>query len=276
MALTGFTEGNLPFSYLGLPITASKLSKVECRTLVEKITARIKTWASRHISYAGRLVLVNSVLFGIFNFWAQVFILPEAVIDQVTKLCRNFLWGGEGDYKRVPYVAWEYVCLPRKKGGLGVKNLDLWNAASIAKLVWAISMKKDILWVRWVHERYIKGRDWWGYTHKGDSSWYWKKLNKIKVKFRDYPKAIYKVKEGYIWLQTNKPSHSRFRASWKRLSLPRHNFTAWLFRHQRLPVLQRLGRFSPQLSIVCRWCQQSTELHDHLFFSCQKAMEGNP
>ena len=90
-ALTGFTEGNLPFSYLGLPITASKLSKVECRTLVEKITARIRTWASRHISYAGRLVLVNSVLFGIFNFWAQVFMLPRAVIDQVTRLCRNFL-----------------------------------------------------------------------------------------------------------------------------------------------------------------------------------------
>ena len=91
MALIGFTEGKLPFTYLGLPITASKLSKVECMTLVEKITAKITTWTSRHISYAGRLVLVNSILFGIFNFWAQVFMLPQAVIDKVTKLYRNFL-----------------------------------------------------------------------------------------------------------------------------------------------------------------------------------------
>ena len=76
MELTGFIEGKRPFTYLGLPITASKLSKVECKTLVEKITTRITTWASRHISYAGRPVLVNSVLFGIFNFWVQVFMLP--------------------------------------------------------------------------------------------------------------------------------------------------------------------------------------------------------
>ena len=70
MALTRFTEGKLSFTYLGLPVTVSKLSKVECKTLVEKITTRITTWASRHISYVGRLVLVNSVLFAIFNFWA--------------------------------------------------------------------------------------------------------------------------------------------------------------------------------------------------------------
>ena len=98
--------------------------------------------------------------------------LPQAVIDKVNKLCRNFLWGGEGEYRREPYVSWDAVCLPRKKGGLGIKNLDKWNVASIAKLVWAISLKKDILWVRWVHGRYIKGRDWWGCTPKGDTSWY--------------------------------------------------------------------------------------------------------
>ena len=124
MELIGFSEGHLPITYLGLPITASKLSKVECKTLVEKITSRITTWASRHISYAGRLVLVNSVLFEIFNFWAQVFLLPQAVIDKVTKLCRNFLWGSEGEYRKAPYVAWDLVCLPKKKGGLGIKNLD--------------------------------------------------------------------------------------------------------------------------------------------------------
>ena len=64
-------------------------------------------------------------------------------------------------------------------------------------MIWAIAKKKDSLWVKWVHGRYIKGRDWWEYTPKGDSSWYWKKLNKAKDKFRGYPKDNYKVKEGY-------------------------------------------------------------------------------
>jgi len=49
--ITGFTEGHLPFRYLGLPITASKLSKGESKTLVEKITTQILVWTSRHIPY---------------------------------------------------------------------------------------------------------------------------------------------------------------------------------------------------------------------------------
>ena len=93
MKITRFTKGQLPFRYLGMPKTASRLTKGECSMLIEKITAKIHVWASRHISYVGRLVLVNTVLFGMFNFWAQVFILPEEVVNQVIKLCRNFLWG---------------------------------------------------------------------------------------------------------------------------------------------------------------------------------------
>ena len=118
LEITGFTEGHLPFRYLGLPIIASRLSKGECRLLVEKITAKILIWGSRHISYAGRVILINSVLFGMYNFWAKVFILPQEVIMQVTKVCRNFLWGGSEAYKKVPYIAWDNICIPKKKGGL--------------------------------------------------------------------------------------------------------------------------------------------------------------
>jgi len=122
--------------------------------------------------------------------------------------------------------------------------LDKWNVACIAKLVWAIAKKKDSLWVQWVHGRYIKGRDWWEYSSKGDSSWYWKKLNKVKEKFRFYPKDIYKVKEGYDWLLNNPTKAPWHKTLWTRLSIPRHTLTAWLLMHQKLPVLQRIGRHS--------------------------------
>ena len=159
LALTGFTEGQLPFTYLGMPITASKLSKVECKTLVDKITVTITTWASRHISYA-KIDAGEYSFVWYFQFLAQVFILPQAVVDQVKKPCRNFRWGGEGGYKKASYVAWDSVCQTKNKGGLGIKNLDLWNVACIAKLIWAIAKKNDSLWVQWVHGIYIKGRDW--------------------------------------------------------------------------------------------------------------------
>jgi len=55
--------------------------------------------------------------------------------------------GGEAEYKKAPYVAWDTICKPKNQRGLGIKNLNLWNQACIAKLIWAIAKKKDNLWV---------------------------------------------------------------------------------------------------------------------------------
>ncbi|KAJ8435623.1 hypothetical protein Cgig2_012277 [Carnegiea gigantea] len=55
-------EGSLPSRHLGVPITASQLSNIECKSLVEKITTRIKIWSSKNISYTRRIVLINLVL----------------------------------------------------------------------------------------------------------------------------------------------------------------------------------------------------------------------
>jgi len=45
-------------------------------------------------------------------------------------------------------VAWDKVCLPKKFGGLNVKGCKNWNEASVGKLLWQVSEKQDILWVK--------------------------------------------------------------------------------------------------------------------------------
>ena len=42
MARIGYQEGTFPFRYLGVPITANKLSKMECSLLVEKLTKKLE------------------------------------------------------------------------------------------------------------------------------------------------------------------------------------------------------------------------------------------
>jgi len=105
LEVTGFAEGKLPFKYLGMPITASRLTKVECRLLVEKISARIMSWTTRNISYAGRVVLVNTVLFGMYSCWAQIFFIPQEVVNQVIKICRNFFGGGGMLHIKKPHTS---------------------------------------------------------------------------------------------------------------------------------------------------------------------------
>jgi len=87
--ITGLQDSNFPLKYLGVPITSSRLTKVACRNLVEKITVRMKIWATKSLSYAGRVMLINTVVFGMFNYWASIFILATEVVSKRTQLCRK-------------------------------------------------------------------------------------------------------------------------------------------------------------------------------------------
>ncbi|XP_074300346.1 uncharacterized protein LOC141631595 [Silene latifolia] len=48
---------------------------------------------------------------------------------------KTFLWHGKETRASPAMVAWEKLCMPKRKGGLGLKHLIHWNMAALAKLV---------------------------------------------------------------------------------------------------------------------------------------------
>jgi len=181
LARTGFSEGVFPIKYLGLPLSPKKWKKIECWSLIDKITHRIKVTYSKQLSYAGRLQVINAVLFSIHSFWGAVFILPQSILKKVDQICRDFLWGSSAEKKKVALVAWDKVCLPKRQGGLNIKGCSNWNKASVGQLLWQIIVNKESLWVKWVHDIYMKN-DTSIWTHKTpiDCNWYWRKINALK------------------------------------------------------------------------------------------------
>ncbi|KAH0735285.1 hypothetical protein KY285_010992 [Solanum tuberosum] len=131
---TGFSLGTPPIKYLGLPLTSKKWTKMECQQLVDKIIARIQSAYAKLLSYAGRLQIVMAVLFSIYNFWGAVFILPQSVLKEIDRKCREFLWNAAEGKRKVALVAWDKVCVPKKFGGLNIKECCKWNVASVGKL----------------------------------------------------------------------------------------------------------------------------------------------
>lgn len=51
----GWSKGELPFKYLGVPLSSRKLTVIQCQPLIKKILNRIDCWASKLLSYAGRI-----------------------------------------------------------------------------------------------------------------------------------------------------------------------------------------------------------------------------
>ncbi|KAL0318331.1 UNVERIFIED_CONTAM: hypothetical protein Sangu_1989300 [Sesamum angustifolium] len=152
LAMTDFARGHMPVRYLGIPLAAQRLSVTDYSPLVDQIAGCIRKWTAKSLSFAGRLELIRSVLQGVECFWLQVFPLPMAVIEKIHRLCRAFLWNS----KRAP-VAWEDICHPKEEGGLGVRHIQSWNVALLARVLWNIHCKADTLWVKWVNEVYLRG-----------------------------------------------------------------------------------------------------------------------
>ncbi|GJS98083.1 hypothetical protein Tco_0819253 [Tanacetum coccineum] len=74
---------------------------------------------------------------------------------------------------------------PKDQGGLGLKNLQTWNHALLAKHVWNIAIKKDSLWVKWVHYVKLRRKSIWDVKEDSEDIWGWENLLKVRDQIRD-------------------------------------------------------------------------------------------
>ncbi|WMV41497.1 hypothetical protein MTR67_034882 [Solanum verrucosum] len=153
---SGFGCGEFPFKYLGVPLSTKNLTIMQWLPLVNKIIGRISSWTAKKLSYGGRMQLVQSVLFGIQEYWSQLFTIPAKVLKLVESYCRSFTWSGSNTITKRELIAWDKVCLPKSVGGMNLINIRMWNQAAIAKTSWDLAHKSDKLWIRWIHSFYFK------------------------------------------------------------------------------------------------------------------------
>lgn len=109
----GLSMGSLPFRYLGVPLSAKRLSVAQCQPLLDKILAKVHHWTAKFLSYAGRLQLIKSAMIAIQSFWSQIFPLPKKILLKIETICKRFLWTGESGSSRKALVAWKQLCWPK-------------------------------------------------------------------------------------------------------------------------------------------------------------------
>jgi hypothetical protein len=138
----GMKEGKL---YLGVPLISSRLCAVDCDILLEKITGRINSWLSHHLSFDGRLQLISSVPYSLQVYWSSIFILPKKIIRAIEQKFNRFLWNCTDEGIASAKVAWNMLCLPKKEGGVGIKKFEEWNRAAIMCEIRVRSTRSDML-----------------------------------------------------------------------------------------------------------------------------------
>ncbi|GJT20143.1 RNA-directed DNA polymerase, eukaryota, reverse transcriptase zinc-binding domain protein [Tanacetum coccineum] len=189
-----FKCGKLPVRYLGVTLLAKRLSVMDCKVLTEKVEERINCWRNKHLSYAGRIQLLASVMSSMQIYWASVHLLPNSVIKDLDKLFKKFLWNSGDSAQGKARVAWKIVCRPKEHGGLGLKPLKQWNETLLIRHFWKIIENKDSLWAKWVNVVRLKGKSIWDVVADKSDSWGWKTMLKTRDTVRKH--VWYKVGNG--------------------------------------------------------------------------------
>lgn len=68
-----------PIRYLGVPLHGKSLRCSELQGLVRKLTARVRGWEARKLSYARRLCLIQSILCSIVRFLSFIIFIPHNI-----------------------------------------------------------------------------------------------------------------------------------------------------------------------------------------------------
>lgn len=179
---TGLSQGSLPIRYLGVPLCTKKLTIANCEPLLQQIKGKITSWSARSLSYAGRLLLLTTVVAEINNFWCSTFTLPKSCIAKINSMCSSFLWKGSVEGRHSAKVAWEAITKPKSEGGLGIKNLFIWNKACMLRLVWMLFTQAGSIWAAWYREEILGGSlcNFWRIKKKNNYSWMANKILKAK------------------------------------------------------------------------------------------------
>jgi hypothetical protein len=98
-----------------------------------------------YLSKAGRITLIKAILSNLPTY-LSFFPILVAVCSCIDKLQWDFLWGGLADeFKFHLVMSQSKVYSTFREGGLGVKNLSLFNRALLEKWFWSYMHERGLV-----------------------------------------------------------------------------------------------------------------------------------
>jgi hypothetical protein len=110
--------------------------------------------------------------------------IPPKILEHIDKLRRHCLWNKKTDEgeKCFSLIAWDKVCRPKKKGGVGVLNLKLQNEALLLKHLHKFYNHEDVPWVTLLWKSYYQEKVPHAMLPVG--SFWWRDIFKLTPLFR--------------------------------------------------------------------------------------------
>ena len=142
--------------YLGLPenICGSKKQVFSC--VQERLNDRTNTWSTKLLSKGGKEIQIKADAQAVPSFTMSCYLLPKGITKNLTSAVSRFWWSTKINNRGLHWVAWDKICVPMDKGGLGFRDFHECNLALLAKQLWRLLKYPRSLLARVLKGRYYR------------------------------------------------------------------------------------------------------------------------
>jgi hypothetical protein len=146
-----------PQTYLGLPLSNSKLPRRALSPILPSFDNRVDTLSTKGASSRGRLTLTKSILSAISAHFLARIKAPKWFYKEVDSR-RGYFWIGSsattGGHCK---IAWDVVCRSTDEGGLNIKNLEIQNICLLLKFIHKLHTLNNCSWAKWIRSSVYRG-----------------------------------------------------------------------------------------------------------------------
>ena len=101
--------------------------KASFNYIKERIWRKLQGWEGKLLSQAGREVLIKAIAQAIPTYAMACFKLPLSLFHEIEAMVKKFFWGQRGDKRKIHWVKWSELTKSKLEGGLGFRDLALFN-----------------------------------------------------------------------------------------------------------------------------------------------------
>jgi hypothetical protein len=176
MQTLGVINEALQDTYLGMPTGIGRSPTASFRSIIDKAWKFLNGWSGRPMSRSGKETLIKAIIQAIPVYIMSCFHIPVSTCDALRKAMVDYWWGIEEGRKKMHWRSWEWLSTPKSLGGMGFRDLNLFNQAMLGRQCWRLLTDPSSLCARVLKGRYFPDCDFWDAPQPRSASYTWRSI----------------------------------------------------------------------------------------------------